>query len=59
MYKEILETLQKVITDLDQIPVNGLNTIKMANSLIALNELGQKIQIKINEENVEEESTDK
>lgn len=59
MYKEILETLQKVITDLDQIPVNGLNTIKMANSLIALNELGQKVQTKINEENVEEKSTDK
>ena len=58
MYKEILETLQKVITDLDQIPVNGLNTIKMANSLIALNELGQKVQTKINEEKVEEESTD-
>lgn len=56
MYQEILEKLQEVLQNLDQIPVNGLNTIKMANSIITLNELGQKIQEQMNEK--VEESTD-
>lgn len=56
MYQEILEKLQEVLQNLDQIPVNGLSTIKMANSIIILNELGQKIQEQMNEK--VEESTD-
>ena len=56
MYQEILEKLQEVLQNLDQIPVRGLSTIKMANSIIILNELGQKIQEQMNEK--VEESTD-
>lgn len=56
MYQEILEKLQEVLQNLDQIPVSGLSTIKMANSIIILNELGQKIQEQMNEK--VEESTD-
>ena len=59
MYKDILEKLQMVIENLDQIPVNGLNTIKMANSLIALNEIGQKLQEELkNIDNAESLSED-
>lgn len=59
MYKDILEKLQMVIENLDQIPVNGLNTIKMANSLIALNEIGQKLQEELkNIDNTEQSSED-
>ena len=59
MYKDILEKLQMVIENLDQIPVNGLNTIKMANSLIALNEIGQKLQEELkNIDNTELSSED-
>lgn len=59
MYKDILEKLQMVIENLDQIPVNGLNTIKMANSLIALNEIGQKLQEELkNIDNTEPSSED-
>ena len=57
--KDILEKLQMVIENLDQIPVNGLNTIKMANSLIALNEIGQKLQEELkNIDNTEPSSED-
>lgn len=54
MYNHILEELQKVLQELDQIPVSGLATIKMANAIIGLNELGREIQEKIQEEKEEE-----
>ena len=54
MYNHILEELQKVLQELDQIPVSGLATIKMANAIIGLNELGREIQEKIQEKKEEE-----
>jgi hypothetical protein len=54
MYNHILEELQKVLQELDQIPVSGLATIKMANAIISLNELGREMQEKIQEEKEEE-----